>query len=418
MPRLAALAAALLLGPLRLLAQEALPVLPKSEFETRRARLLERLPDGVVVMEAEKILPGMDAIDANTPRYDYTYLLGYHREGDIVVLVPSEEAPIIFTDGDPAQLKKETGYANVVPRAEFATFAAEVLPASPLIYTRVRENALAAIAKAAGKATIRSTDKRGRNAIHAEISRMRMVKSDAELRMMKKAADATNRAHVAAMKACRAGMNEGELQKIIEDTFAREGCDGLGFPSIVGSGKNGTVLHYNDNRDPMPAQSLVVCDVGASYRGYVTDITRTLPTDGAFTKEQREAYECVLAAQKAAERKLRPGATFHELEEASRAVFEERKLTKWSYAHAKDFSVRHFLGHYVGMAVHDSGAGAAKFEPGMVITIEPGYYDKDRGWGIRIEDIYVVTSDGFTRLSADAPREVEEIEKLMKAARR
>lgn len=242
---------------------------------------------------------------------------------------------------------------------------------------------------------------------------MRMVKSAAEIRMMKKAADATNVAHLAAMRACRGGMNEGELQKVIEDTFKKEQCDGLGFPSIVGSGKNGTILHYDTNNQEMPKGTLVVCDIGASYRGYVTDITRTLPTDGVYSEDQKKAYQCVLDAQKAAEAILKPGVSFQELEAASAAVFKERELTKWSYAHARDFSVRHGLSHYVGMAVHDSGT-YGKIPEGAVITIEPGYYDKDAEWGIRIEDIYLVTKDGCERLSAAAPREVEEIEKIMK----
>jgi Xaa-Pro aminopeptidase len=112
---------------------------------------------------------------------------------------------------------------------------------------------------------------------------------------------------------------------------------------------------------------------------------------------------------------LKPGVSFVDLERAARKVFEERELTKWSYAHSKDLSVRHGLGHTVGMAVHDSQAGYAEpFKAGMVITIEPGWYDKDNGYGIRIEDTYLVTKDGFERLSAAAPREVDEIEKIMK----
>jgi Xaa-Pro aminopeptidase len=158
----------------------------------------------------------------------------------------------------------------------------------------------------------------------------------------------------------------------------------------------------------------MVVDIGASLLNYVTDITRTLPTSGKYSETQRKHYECVLDAQKAAEAVLKPGATFGDLERAARKVFEERGLTKWSYAHSRDRSVAHGLGHYVGLAVHDSGTYREKFAPGMVITIEPGWYDKDAGYGIRIEDIYLLTEDGFERLSADAPRETAEIEKAMR----
>ena len=158
----------------------------------------------------------------------------------------------------------------------------------------------------------------------------------------------------------------------------------------------------------------MVVDIGAAIENYVTDITRTLPTSGKYNDLQRKHYECVLDAQKAAEAICKPGATFSDLEKAARKVFEDRGMTDWSYAHGKDLSVRHGLGHYVGMAVHDSGSYREKFAPGMVITIEPGWYDKTEGYGIRIEDTYLITKDGFERLSAAAPREVDEIEKLMK----
>lgn len=408
--------AALLLAAV---AQEAtnLPSLPAAEFQSRRQALMDRLPKGPIVMEAEKLIPGMDGIAANTPRFDFTYVTGYHSAGDLVVLFPADRKVFLFTKGDPAEVRRQTGLEHVLSRDAFPAFCKEVLAAAETIFTRVRREALTEIEKAAPDSDIRSSDDEGRNVIHQHLTRQRMIKSPAEILMMKKAADATNAAHLAALRACKGGLNEGELQKLIEDTFKAQGCDGLGFPSIVGSGKNGTILHYTNNKDPMPADSLVVVDIGASYRGYVTDITRTLPTDGRFTDEQREAYQCVLDAQKAAERLLKPGATFAELDAASRKVFEERKLTKWSYAHARDWSVRHGLGHYVGMAVHDSGSSRAKLEAGMVITIEPGYYDKDRGWGIRIEDIYLVTKDGFERWSSAPPREAQEIEKLMAEAR-
>lgn len=400
---------------LALLLQEAprsLPSIPQTEYGQRRARLLEKLSDGVIVMEAERLTPGMSGIDANTPRFDYSYLTGYYREGDILVLVPGEKDAIVFTKDDPAKVKEKTGIGKVLARGQFEDFAKEVFGAAKTIYTRVRKEAKATIQEFAPDAELKSSDSRGRNLINAQVTRLRMIKSETEIAMMKKAADATNKAHLAAMRACRSGMNEGRLQKVIEDTFKAEGMDGLGFPSIVGSGKNGTILHYMENSKEIPENSLVVCDVGASLRGYVTDITRTLPTDGKFTEEQKEAYQCVLAAQRAAEKVLKPGATFAELEAAAQAVFKERDLTDWSYAHGKAWDIRHGLGHYVGLAVHDSGTYRA-FEPGCVITIEPGYYNKDKGWGIRIEDIYLVTADGFERWSAGAPREVEEIERIM-----
>jgi Xaa-Pro aminopeptidase len=156
-------------------------------------------------------------------------------------------------------------------------------------------------------------------------------------------------------------------------------------------------------------------DLGAGYHGYSSDVTRTIPSDGRFDEgPEREIYRCVLDAQKAAEKILKPGVTWKQLDEAARAVIVERKLTRWSYAHAEDDQVRHSLGHFVGLSVHDSGPYTRPLEAGMCITIEPGIYDKQQGIGVRIEDIYLVTPDGFERLSAAAPREIEEIEREMK----
>ena len=245
--------------------------------------------------------------------------------------------------------------------------------------------------------------------------RLRLIKGDAELKLMRKAADATNAAHIAAMKTLKPGLNEREIHELVVSTFKKEGCPELGFPPIIAAGRNGTILHYMKNEKEIPKDTLMVVDIGAAIENYVTDITRTLPTSGKYNEQQRKHYQGVLDAQKAAEAVCKAGATFNDLERAARKVLEERGMTEWSYAHAKDFSVRHGLGHYVGLAVHDSGSYREKFAPGMVITIEPGWYDKDAGYGIRIEDTYVITKDGFERLSAGAPREIEEIEALMKA---
>ncbi len=386
------------------------PKITAAEYATRRADLFKQLDGDAVVFEAEKMIPGMGGIDANTPAYDYAYLTGYHKLGDLLVITAGDA--FLFTEWDVEKLKAASGLTNVLERAKFEGFLKDVLSGAKTIFTRVRKDAKKLIEDNAPDATIKGSD-----TVRGPLNRMRMLKSEAEIKMMRKAAESTNRAHLEAMKACRSGMNEKELQTIIENKFKAEGCDGLGFPSIVGSGKNGTILHYDTNNQEISKETLIVCDIGAAYLGYVTDITRTLPSDGKFTDEQKAAYQCVLDAQKAAEKLLKPGASFGELHRAAAAVFTERELTKWSYAHSKDRSVMHGLSHYVGMAVHDSGVYAERFKPGMIITIEPGYYNKDAGWGIRIEDIYLITDDGFERMSASAPREVDEIEKIMKEAR-
>jgi len=390
------------------------PSIPVSEYGARRASLQKAFEGTLVLIEADPLFEGMANIDKNTYVYDFFYLTGYHRESDILALLP-EGGSILFSDAKPDEVKAVSGLDKVRSRDEFPKFLRTAFEKSPKVLTRLRAAAKGTVAEVAKEFEL--TPKAGGEKILNEITKLRLVKSPAELDMLRKASDATNKAHLAAMKACHPGMNEKELQKVIEDKFKEEGCDGLGFPSIVGSGKNGTILHYDANTDEVPADSLVVCDIGASYHGYVTDITRTLPTSGKFTDEHKKAYQCVLDAQKAAEAILKPGVTIGDLHRTAGKVFEARGMTDYSFAH-NQWPRGHGIGHQVGLAVHDADIRGVKLDAGMVITIEPGYYNWKDGWGIRIEDIYIVTKDGFERMSAEPPREVDEIEKLMGSKKR
>lgn len=387
------------LALLLLLLQEAPSAyrLDGAEFVRRRAALVERLPDGAAALDAGPLAEPGD--DSNTPVFDFRYLTGVHDEHGVLVLDGGKLAVFL---SKPAEVPD----AEVFALDRLSAWAKEKL-AGRKVYTKLKQKNLDLLRAAAP-----GVDLSG-GPLAAALTRLRLVKSEAEIRLIRKTSDATNKAHLAVMRATKPGKNEKELDTLLRGVFAREGCDDIGFPPIVGSGRNGTILHYNKNEKEIPADTLMVVDIGASLLNYVTDITRTLPTSGRFGDEQRRHYQCVLDAQKAAEAVLKPGAGFGDLERAARKVFEDRGLTKWSYAHSRDGAVRHGLGHYVGLAVHDSGTYREKFAPGMVITIEPGWYDKDAGYGIRIEDTYLITADGFERLSAGAPREVEEVEKAM-----
>lgn len=373
--------------------------LPESEFARRRAELVSRI-DGVIAIDAGPLAEV--GSDANTPIFDFKYLTGFHDPDGVLILAGKTAA--VFT----SEPRKVPGIETVLKPDQLESWAATNLKGQARIYTKLRARNQAVLTAAVAGVELVGAK------VGPELTRLRLIKGEAEIRLMRKAADATNAAHIAAMKATRPGINEREIHELVVATFKKEGCPDLGFPPIVGSGKNGTILHYMKNEKEIPKDTLMVVDIGAAIENYVTDITRTLPTSGAFSEQQRKHYQCVLDAQKAAEAVCKPGATFSDLERAAKKVFEERNLTAWSYSHSQDFSVRHGLGHYVGMSVHDSGNYREKFAPGMIITIEPGWYDKDAGYGIRIEDTYLITKDGFERLSAGAPREIEEIEKLMK----
>ncbi len=236
------------------------------------------------------------------------------------------------------------------------------------------------------------------------LAALRSVKSPAELKIMQRAINATADGFTAAMQTLKPGVNEREVQRAIEDAFIRAGASGSAYNAIVGSGVQGTVLHYMANDATAEAGDLMVIDAGARFNNYAADITRTLPVSGRFTKEQKEMYTLVLRAQRASIAAVKPGAKMSDVNEATRAVFEKAGVID-AYLHG--------IGHHLGLEVHDADP-AAKLKPGNVVTIEPGLYFKDRAMGIRIEDDLLVTKAGRRNLSTRIPKTIDEIEAAMR----
>jgi Xaa-Pro aminopeptidase len=245
------------------------------------------------------------------------------------------------------------------------------------------------------------------------VAKLREIKSESEIALIKKSIAATGDGIVRAMKACRPGSFEFELQAAIEYEMTRQGGEYVGFPSIVGSGPNSLILHYDKNRRRMGGGEVVVMDVGAEVEGYSADVTRSIPVSGKFTKEQREVYGAVLEAQKAVIKVIKPGLPFADLDRTARAC-----LTKSGFARY----LNHGVSHHLGLDTHDVGR-LDTLRAGMVITVEPGAYIPDtdttlargyRGWGMRIEDDVLVTGSGATVLSSSIPKEIVEIERTMR----
>jgi len=195
--------------------------------------------------------------------------------------------------------------------------------------------------------------------------------------------------------------------------MTKQGSEARAFNCIIGSGENSLILHYDKNDCLLKDGDMVVMDVGAQYKGYAADITRTIPVSGKFTKEQKEIYNIVLQAQEEAIKMIRPGLTTNELDNKANDIFSKAGYKSY---------IRHGITHPVGLDVHDVSSGDTLAE-GMIITIEPGLYipvnDEKlpaayRGFGIRIEDDVLVTKDGYELLSGNIPKSAEEIEKLMK----
>ncbi len=264
----------------------------------------------------------------------------------------------------------------------------------------------------------------------------RLIKSAAEIRVMRRAGEISAEAHTRAMRECQPGRYEYHLEASIQHTFAEYGARFPAYSSIVGSGPNACILHYTENNARMRSGDLVLIDAGCEFQGYAADITRTFPVNGRFTAEQRAIYDLVLAAQRAAIVKVKPGNTWNQPHDATVRVItrgliklgllkgSERDLIK---AEAyRDFYM-HRAGHWLGLDVHDVGdyrVGGRwrQLEPGMVLTIEPGIYIANdnsrvakrwRGIGVRIEDDVVVTDTGCDVLTADVPKRAEDIEALM-----
>ena len=253
------------------------------------------------------------------------------------------------------------------------------------------------------------------------IASFRVTKSPSELQLISKAVQITCDGIQAVFRAARPGMKEYELQAILEYTFRREGAEWISFPSIVASGPNSTKIHYDLNERTIKTGDLVVLDVGAEYHGYAADVTRTFPVSGTFSEAQRKIYETVLRAQEAAINVVKPGARLRDVDRAARDVIEK--------AGFKDYFT-HFVGHPIGLDVHDPGlfslGGGDTLRTGMVIAVEPGVYIPHGAtgvdsayWniGVRIEDDVLVTEAGHQILSSCVPKQIEEIEALLRSER-
>ena len=271
----------------------------------------------------------------------------------------------------------------------------------------------------------------------------RLYKSAAEVRIMREAARITCQAHRRAMAACRPGLTELALEAEIQHEFLVNGARSSAYPSIVGSGRNACVLHYTDNDAVLKEDDLVLIDAGCEFRHYAADVTRTFPVSGRFNRGQQALYEVVLEANRTAIDRCRPGEQFTAPHQAAVRVMVEGLVALGVLHGDVDEIVEtegyrtfcpHNTSHWLGSDVHDVGdyrvGGAPReLEPGMVLTIEPGIYlppgeataglpPRWRGLGVRIEDDVLITRQGHEVLTAQAPKTVADIQRVMKRRRR
>ena len=270
------------------------------------------------------------------------------------------------------------------------------------------------------------------------IHEMRVVKDADEIALVRRATEISGRGHVLAMKAVAPGKYEFEVQQALDGYCFENGVRRMAYPSIVASGPNSVFLHWDANDREIRDGDVVLNDSGAEYVGYATDITRTYPANGSFNREQRAIYEIVLAAQKAAMAEIKPGTSHARVGSAAARVQTQGLVKLGLLSGDVDRIVRedgqrvftkHGISHWVGLDVHDAGrysvgSSSRALEPGMVFTVEPGIYipanapGVDRKWwniGVRIEDVVLVTKDGYECLSCFIPREPDDVEKTVQS---
>jgi Xaa-Pro aminopeptidase len=406
------LAAVLLLGPLILPSAAKIPL---DEFAARRASLRKSL-DGVLVLFAQ--IEGKDEVFRVQPEPNFYYLTGWTQPGAVLLLTPTEE--LLFlphhdlhteqfhgkrASAEDAGVQTLVGFEAVFPREKFESELSRAMTVHEKVYAAFDQPVVEKM-----RAAYPFRD------IHDAIPliiKLRVKKSEAELAAIQHATDVSLEAHRASWKRIAAGLSESQLASKVVDTFLEHGCD-VAYAPIVGSGPNSIVLHYSANQRKIDKGEVVVLDAAAECDGYASDITRTVPVGGKFSARQREIYQVVLGAQKAAIAALKPGM---------RLTGEGDTLTKlakdYMNAHGKDLHGEglgkyfiHGLGHQVGLQVHDPNINGP-LEAGMVVTIEPGIYIEEEGIGVRIEDVVLVTENGAKVLSAALPREPDEIEKAV-----
>jgi Xaa-Pro aminopeptidase len=431
-----------------------------SLYAVRRARLALAMQRGVAVVPtaAERLRNR----DTHFPfRFDshFYYLTGFPEPEAVLVLVAGE-APksLLFCrersdereiwDGvrfGPERARERFGVDEAHPIAALDGMLAELLADQPTLYYPMGAdaawdaramawlNAVRAKARAGVAAPERVHD------VRALVDEMRLLKDAHEVGVMRRAASISAAAHRRAMQAARPGRHEYEIEAELLHEFRRHGAQFPAYWPIVAGGANACVLHYVANDAVLRAGELLLIDAGCELAGYASDITRTHPVDGRFTPAQREVYQLVLAAQRAAIAEVHAGAAWNEPHDAAVRVLAQGLLDLRLLAGSLDEVLQketykrfymHRTGHWLGLDVHDAGdykrAGAWRaLVPGMTLTVEPGLYIRAaddvpeplRNIGVRIEDDVLVTESGCEVLTAEAPKAIEEIEALKRDAR-
>ena len=437
--------------------------IPKAEYARRRKALMAQMePDSIAILPAAAVaIRNRDVEHVYRQDSDFQYLSGFAEPEAVIALIPGREHGeyVLFCrernpereqwDGLRAGQEgaiRDFGADDAFPITDIDDILPGLIEGRDRVYSAMGSNPEFDRRLMEWINVIRSKARMGASppnefvALDHLLHDMRLYKSAAEVKVMREAAAISSRAHVRAMQACRAGLHEYSLEAELDYEFRKGGAKMPAYGSIVASGRNSCILHYQQNDAMLKDGDLVLIDAGCEIDCYASDITRTFPVSGRFSAEQKAIYELVLKAQAAAFAVIAPGKHWNHAHEATVQVITEGLVELGLLKGSVDELIEteayrafymHRAGHWLGMDVHDVGEYKVggqwrELEPGMALTVEPGIYiaadnqnvaKKWRGIGVRIEDDVVVTRHGCEILTHGVPKTVAEIEALMAAAR-
>jgi len=434
-------------------------MIPVKEFAERRRKLMDHMaPDSIAILpSAPERVRNRDVLHPFRQDSDFYYLTGFGEPESVLVLIPGRahgESVLFCKERDPLKEQwdgflvgqegavERYGVDDAFPIGDIDDILPGLIEGRSRIYYPLGKDRGFDTRVMDWVKVIRSKVRTGARppgefaAVEHLLHDLRLYKSANEIRVMAKAGDISAQAHCNAMKLAREGLSEYHLEAELIHTFRQHGTRETAYPSIVGGGVNGCILHYIENSEPLNNGDLVLIDAGCELECYASDITRTFPVSGRFSAPQKALYDVVLSAQYAAIDAVRPGNHWNQPHEAALNVLTQGLIDLGLIAGPLDDAIAHetfkpfFMhrtGHWLGLDVHDVGdykVGDAwrQLEPGMVMTVEPGLYvspgntgvdQRWRGIGIRIEDDVVVTKDGCRVLTDGVPKTIDEIEALM-----
>ena len=429
------------------------------EFKKRRKQLMDMIgSDSIAILPTASVtVRNRDVEFPFRPDSDFFYLTGYPEPEAVLVLIPDrkEGESILFCRESDEKMETWHGRRSGLDGAISIYSVDDAFPIEDMddilpgliegherifynmgINQNFDQRVLGWVNQIRDKVRVGAIAPDEFISLNHFLHEMRLYKSRYEVRLMRQAAKISAKGHKRAMRNCRPGMYEYQLEGELISEFIQNGARYTAYPPIVGAGQNTCILHYTNNSDKMLDGDLLLIDSGAEYQCYASDITRTFPVNGKFSNAQRDIYNLVLSAQTAAINEIKPGKHWNDPHDAAVKVLTEGMVSLGilegdpeELIKNKDYAkyYMHRTGHWLGMDVHDVGdykldGEWRMLEAGMVMTVEPGLYlpanskDLPDHWqniGVRIEDDVLVTKDGYDILSKDAPKTIDEIEELM-----